>query len=92
MNRFIRSIIWVVFFGLIVGNVYLFIYGVKLTDEINFYESKVNELRADNIRLEKKVFKFDSVTYAASLAAELDYTANNTETIYLNQPGYAYNR
>ncbi len=92
MKTLVKPLIWVAFFALVLGNVYLFIYGVKLSDEINFYEFKVHELRAENIRLEKKVFKFDSVTYAASLAAELDYTANNSEMIYLNQPGYAYNR
>lgn len=91
MPKILRTTIWLTFFTLMVANIILFVYGVNLSDEINFYETEVKKLRQENITLEKKVFKFDSVTYAASIAAELDYTASNN-TVYLQNPGYAYNR
>lgn len=91
MKNTFRNIVGVVFVGLIAANMFVFTNGVKLSDEINFYERELKALRNENVDLEKKVYKVDSITNAASLAAELDFS-NKSEPVYIGQKGYAYNQ
>lgn len=90
MNKFIKTTIWILFFSLVIGNVYVFMHGVKLGDEIGFYENEIKKLRKENTQLEQKVYKIDSVTYAASIAAELDYVYSDN-ALYIDQKGFAFN-
>lgn len=90
MKKLGEKAIWALFAILIVGNIAVFMNGVKLSDEINFYENEIKNIKQDNIKLEKKVYKADSVTYAASVAAELKFS-NKNKTVSLDEMGYAYN-
>lgn len=90
MNKFLKKIILSVFGILLAANVYVFMNGVHLSNNVAYYESQVTKLRKENILLEKQVYKFDSISYAASIAAELQYTpAKNM--IYVTKPGFALN-
>lgn len=91
MKYIVRHLLGIAFFALLFGNVYVFINGVQLSDKVHFYESEVTKLRQENIRLEKHVYKFDSISYAASIAAELDYEGAK-DTVFVTKPGFAYNR
>jgi len=85
------KIIWVIFFFLIVGNIYVFVGGLKLSDEMNKYESEIKKIHQENIDLEKKVFEVESLKYTASMAAVLNFTGK-TAPIVLNRMPYALNR
>lgn len=91
MTYIFKHIVGIAFFVLLFGNIYVFMNGVQLSDKIHFYESEVTKLRRENISLEQQVYKFDSISYAASIAAELDYT-DSKEMMYVTNPGYALNR
>ncbi|OGK37675.1 hypothetical protein A3F03_03430 [Candidatus Roizmanbacteria bacterium RIFCSPHIGHO2_12_FULL_41_11] len=91
MKIVFRPLIFIGFAILIAINIAVFVNGLTLSDELNYYESQITKLRQDSLELEKRVYKYDSVTYAASIAAELDFTFQE-QTIYLKTPGYAYNR
>lgn len=91
MTYILKHIVGIAFFALLFGNIYVFINGVQLSDKIHFYESEVKNLRQENINLEKHVYKFDSISYAASIAAELDYE-DSKDMLYVTNPGYALNR
>lgn len=91
MKNIVRQLVGLTFLVLLAANVYVFMNGVQLSDKVHYYESEVSKLRNENISLEKRVYKFDSITYAASIAAELEY-AEADEKMYVTKPGYAYNR
>jgi cell division protein FtsL len=91
MNKFTRIIIWFVFLALIAGNIYIFVSSIHLSDEINRFEADINRVHQENIELEKKVFKVESLQYTASLAAQLDFTKKSAP-IVLDNTRYALNQ
>lgn len=74
MNKIIKNLIWLVFVGLIIGNVYIFVSGIKTSDEINRLDKETTRLHGENIDLDKKINQISSFTYTASMAADLNYT------------------
>ncbi|MCX7996742.1 MAG: hypothetical protein N2691_03200 [Patescibacteria group bacterium] len=80
--------IWILFFSLMMGNVYVFVKGVELSDRIHTFESEINMLKQQNSELETKIYKAESITYAASLAAELDY-GKKSEPVFFGEKKYA---
>lgn len=90
LDKYGKKTIWVVFLSLIALNIFVFMNGVKLSDEVYFYEGEISKIKAENIKLEQKVYMVDSVTYAASVAAELDFS-KKSETLFLEEVGYARN-
>lgn len=91
MKSLVRNSIGVAFFALLAANIYIFLNGIHLADQVTYYEHEVTKLRQENVNLEKHVYKFESITYAASIAAELDYVEAK-DPMYLTEPGYALNR
>lgn len=93
MKTLSKTGIWILFFGLMIGNIYVFITGVTLSDRIHTYENEISKLRQENIVLETKVFKHESITYAASVAADLEYT-KQAEPVFFDTTAnkYALNR
>jgi hypothetical protein len=90
MNTLIKSTIWGVFFVLIIANIFTFMKGMSIADEINHFESETKKLHQENIELEKQVYNSDSLQNAASLAAVLKFTKQSTP-MYLDNM-YALNR
>ncbi len=88
MKLLANSAIWFVFFGLMIGNVYVFMQGISLSDQIHQYENGMKKLRQENIELETKIYKVESITYAASLAAELEYN-KKSEPVFFDEKKYA---
>lgn len=76
---------------LLIGvNVALFIQGLKLGNEINYYETELSTLQQQNIEFEQEIYKLESHIWTASLAAELEYGKYN-DPMYTRQPQYARN-
>ena len=74
---------------LLVGlNITLFMHGITLSDEINYYESELTSIEQENIDYEQEIYKLESYTLTASHAAELKFGKYN-EPIYGDVPAYA---
>lgn len=74
--------------SLIIVNVFIFIKSINLAESINYYESGIKKLHAQNIDLEMEVNKLSSLQYTASQAAMLDFT-HKVEPIYPDKLQYA---
>ena len=88
MKFLANSAIWFVFFGLMIGNVYVFMQGLSLSDQIQMYEKDIQQIRQENTELETKIYKMESITFAASLAAELAYD-KKSEPVFFGEKKYA---
>lgn len=91
MRNVYKNIVLVVFLTLMIGNMYVFLSGVALGDEINHYEKEITRLHQENLDIEKKVYDAESLNYAASIAAQLDFSKHATP-VYLDNLKYALNR
>lgn len=81
-------ILWIVSAGLLIGNMYLFVTGMRLGSEISSFEKKIATLHLENSELEKKTYTIESLSYAASMAATMDFTKKVTP-LYLDNATYA---
>jgi hypothetical protein len=91
MKFFFRNFIWIFFTGLILGNVYIFLSGIQLSNDVNRYEQEIKRLHSENTDLEKQVFEIESLRYTASMAATLNFT-EQPAPIILDNSKYAFNR
>ncbi|MCL4375050.1 hypothetical protein M1523_04305 [Patescibacteria group bacterium] len=76
---------------LVVANIYLFVRGMYLGDDISRFETKTQQLQQENIELEKKVLAAESLEHAASVAATLGFTSKS-QPYSLESLKYAFNR
>lgn len=83
--------LWVLFIALMVGNVYVFVSGVQLSEDIHRFETEIKQLEEENTRLETKVLQIESMDFAATVAAELEYTKKADPVFFDQDPKYAYN-
>lgn len=88
---FVKCSIWFLFFSLMAGNIYVFLSGIQLSNDIHKFEAEIEELKQENSELEKQVFKVESIDFAASVAADLDYTEKADPVFFENDTKYAYN-
>lgn len=85
-----KFIIWVVFLLLIVANIFVFLNSIRLSDKINRFEKEIASLHQENLVLENRIYKVDSLQYAASIAAQLNFW-KKAEAVFLNGLKYARN-
>jgi len=90
MNIFKRSV-WVIFFILLSINIFIFVHSITLGSEINFYEKEIKKVHQENIELSNKTYEIDSLQYAASMAANLEFT-QTAKPFYLEGQKYALNK
>ncbi len=76
---------------LVLCNIYLFMQGMYLSNEIGRFEVKAQQLHQENIELEKKVFAAESLDHAASVAATLGFVIKS-QPYSLESLKYAFNR
>jgi hypothetical protein len=86
----IKLIISFFFVILVIGNFYTFVNSIKLSDDINRFENKIIKLKQDNLILENKIYDIDSLRFASSMAAQLNFSITS-EPIYLDNLKYALN-
>jgi hypothetical protein len=75
---------------LVLVNIGYFIRGIKLSDEINYYEKELKTYKSQNIEFEQHIYALESLSKTASLAAELKY-GKYTDPLFSDKPHYAYN-
>ncbi|MDH7476641.1 MAG: hypothetical protein QHH09_04270 [Microgenomates group bacterium] len=90
MKKKYHYFIWLLFFVLFIANIYIFVCGIKLSNEINYYETEISKYSLENKELEKKVYDLSSLKYAASMAAELNFVVK-AKPLFLENIKYALN-
>jgi cell division protein FtsB len=73
---------------LVIINVTFFIKGIKLAEEINYYEQELKVLHEQNTEFEQDIYALESLSKTASLAAELKFDKYN-DPIFTDMPQYA---
>lgn len=73
----------------IVANLFFFYLSIKLSDEIAFYENKIEKIHHDNINLEKQLSEISSLIYAQKIATNLNFT-KKANPMYLENLKYAF--
>jgi len=86
MKELFQQFLGLIFIVLIVANVIFFLNGMHLSNEINKFESQIQLLKKSNADLEKKAYQTESLLYAASMAAKLQFTKKSAP-IYLKMYG-----
>lgn len=87
----IKNSIWIIFAILIVTNIFIFVSGIKLSDEISYFEKETRLFHQESVELEKQKSSLSSLQYAASIAATLEFT-KKSQPIYLENLPYAMNK
>ncbi|CAN5207916.1 hypothetical protein BH09PAT2_BH09PAT2_06130 [soil metagenome] len=91
MKFTLNSIISLAMVALVIVNIGIFVKGVGLSDEINYYERELTQLKQQNVEYEYKIYALESISKTASIAAQLDYGTFNAP-VYAEKPQYAYNK
>ncbi|OGK46671.1 hypothetical protein A3A93_00155 [Candidatus Roizmanbacteria bacterium RIFCSPLOWO2_01_FULL_38_12] len=73
---------------LVVVNIYIFVKGIALGEDVSFYEKELVRLRQENIEVEQNIYTLESITKTASMAATLEF-GNYNEPIFIDKPQYA---
>lgn len=89
LKIFFKNIIWLVLSILVAGNIFIFVSGMKLANEINFYEREIKKLHRENTELTTKISQLNSLQFAASIAGQLNFV-KKSQPIYLESLKYAY--
>jgi len=91
MKKTIKAVIYLLVVCLVVTNIYIFVVGIQSSNEVSRMEKSLEKLRQENIDLESQLSQIDSLEYAASIAASLDFEKKAVPT-YLDSLKYALNR
>jgi hypothetical protein len=90
MRNILKNSVWLIFFVLIVTNIFVFVSGIQLSDKINYFDIQTKDLHRSNLELENKLSEIGSLQHAASIAANLDFT-QKAQPMYLENLKYAMN-
>lgn len=74
MKLFNKFGVWLILFSLMSANVYIFVIGLQLSDEIHTFEQEITRLKRENKQLETEILQIDSITFADSVYPELGFT------------------
>ncbi len=88
MKKPFRIVLGFLFLGLVVVNLYIFVSSMSLSQQVSYFEQETKKLQKDNLGLQKKAFEADSLQFAASVAAQLDFT-KKAEPYFLENLGFA---
>lgn len=91
MKKLIKGIIYFLFVCLVITNVYIFVAGIKSSNELTQMENQLEKFKQENIDLESRLSQVDSLEYAASVAASINFDKRAVPT-YLESLKYALNR
>lgn len=84
-TKVFKYLIWLSFLIMIVGNIFVFVSGIQISDEINRLEKQIVKLHEENIDLEKEINQATSFQHTASIAAELNFTSKLTPLLIVDQ-------
>lgn len=91
MKKLIQVGVWLIMIFLVVANIFIFVSGIILSDKIAHFERETKILHQENIELDKKISYVDSLEYAASMAASLDFVKKSSPVVLENLK-YAFNK
>jgi len=91
MFKTLKTIIFTLFIGLILVNIFIFVGGIQSSAMVASMEKDLEKLKQDNVDLESQLSQIDSLDYAASIAASFDFDRRAVPT-YLDSLKYALNR
>lgn len=91
MKVVLKDVLIVLFFILLIANTGIFVSGMYLGDDINRFDGEIKKLTRENATLEKEVYQAESLQYAASLSAKLNFT-KQSQPVYFENLKYALNR
>ena len=91
MKKIHQIPITLLFIGLSIFHIYLFVSGIALGEEINNFEHEIKKLRTENIDLEQKLYNIESLSHAASAAARMEFIKKVTP-VYLDNLTIAFYR
>ena len=74
---------------LIVVNLGIFYFSIKVSDDIRENELKIEKIHKENIDLERKLSQLDSLNFAQNVAKKLEFT-KETEPLFLENLKYAF--
>lgn len=86
MKRLLQYGIWVILPVLILANMFVFVSGIVLGDQIGNFEKESKKIHEQNVALEKKTSHLDSLEYAASVAASLDFVKRSSPIVLDTTP------
>lgn len=88
MKKTGKILITILFLVMVVANLLIFVSGMNLSQQISYFEQETKRLRRENISLQKKAYEADSLQFAASVAAQLNF-AQKAEPYFLENLGFA---
>ena len=88
MKKIGKILLTVLFLVLVTANLLIFVSGMNLSQQISHFEQETKRLRRENISLQKKAYEADSLQFAASVAAQLNF-AQKAEPYFLENLGFA---
>ncbi len=91
MKKLITYGVWVTLPLLILANMFIFVSGIMLSNQISRFERETKKIHEQNIALNTHTSRLDSLEYAASVAATLDFVKRSTPVVLENLK-YALNR
>lgn len=91
MKKLIQYGVWIVIPLMLFANIFIFISGMLLGNQINHFEHETSTIHVQNIELNKQTSYIGSLEHAASVAASLDFVKRSTP-IVLDNLRYALNR
>jgi hypothetical protein len=74
---------------LIVVNLGIFYFSIKVSDDIRENELKIEKIHKENIDLERKLSQLDSLNFAQNVAEKLEFT-KEAEPLFLENLKYAF--
>ncbi len=86
-----KYILYLILIALVIGNIYTFVSGIHLGNQISKFEIETKIFHQENIELERKATALNSLQYAASMAAKFRFTKIATP-IYLDNLTVAMNK
>lgn len=88
MKKFLKLGLYLLFTILICTNIFIFVSSMNLSEDINKLESKTKRLKQENMELENKLYRTNSLESASLYAKELDFT-KKASPYYLENLGFA---
>jgi len=91
MKQLIKYGIWIIMPVLLFANMFIFVSGIVLGNQISHFEKETKKIHQQNVELDRQTSHLDSLDYAASIAASLDFV-KRSPPIVLENLKYALNR
>ncbi len=88
MRKSLKLGLYLIFTALIGINIFVFVSGMNLSQEINRLEAQTKKLKQENMELENKLYESNSLEFAGLFAKELDFS-QEAEPYYLDNLGFA---